>query len=138
VSSAPTIGSHRVSTPDGTVAPLWPEDKGARLCVLAERLGLGHPELAAVGDSIRDESLLRATARPFYVGDPLPEELADVPHFPDGNLLRIARELLGQELRPWTSRSEPGGLSSGLMGVSPRSRDGAAMSRAPTPAARQC
>lgn len=79
---------------DGTVVPLWPEDKGPWLQEVATKLGLDRGETAAVGDSIRDASLLTAAGHAFFVGDELPGELAGVPHYPDGDLAEIAGVIL--------------------------------------------
>ena len=94
--------AHRAATglgADGTVTPFWPADKGPWLARLAGELGLERGEVAAVGDSPRDASLLRAAGHAFYVGVELPEELAaldGIAHHPDGDLARVAREMLAR------------------------------------------
>ena len=81
--------------PDGTVAPFWPEDKGPWLERLMAELGLGREHVAAVGDSPRDASLLRAAGHAFYVGAEDPEAIvAGAHHHPDGDLAAIARTIL--------------------------------------------
>ena len=83
--------------PDGTVTPFWPEDKGPWLEQLMATLNLGRHEVAAVGDSPRDASLLRAAGHSFYVGpDALDglEGLGDIQHYPDGDIAVVARAIL--------------------------------------------
>lgn len=81
---------------DGSVTPFWPEDKGPWLQRLAATRGLSRHEVAAVGDSPRDASLLRAAGHAFYVGRELPSSLADVHHHPDGDLAGVARAILAR------------------------------------------
>jgi phosphoserine phosphatase len=60
-------------------------------------LNLGRHEVAAVGDSPRDASLLRAAGHSFYVGpDALDglEGLDDIQHYPDGDIAVVARAIL--------------------------------------------
>jgi phosphoserine phosphatase len=80
--------------PDGTVTPLWPEDKGPWLERLMATLGVARDEVAAVGDSPRDASLLRASGHAFYVGAALPSDLPGIHHHPDGDLEVVARAML--------------------------------------------
>jgi phosphoserine phosphatase len=80
--------------PDGTVTPFWPEDKGPWLERLMATLHVTRHEVAAVGDSPRDASLLRAAGHSFYVGAELPEGLEGIQHYPDGNIAAVARAIL--------------------------------------------
>jgi phosphoserine phosphatase len=80
--------------PDGAVTPLWPEDKGPWLERLAAELGLSRQEIAAVGDSPRDASLLRTAGHAFYVGADKPEAPHPVRCYPDGDLAVVARAIL--------------------------------------------
>lgn len=81
--------------PDGTVTPFWPEDKGPWLERLMATLHVDRHEVAAVGDSPRDASLLRAAGHAFYVGATLPEGLvAGTRHYPDGDIAAVARAIL--------------------------------------------
>jgi HAD superfamily phosphoserine phosphatase-like hydrolase len=79
---------------DGTVTPLWPEDKGPWLEQLTCSLGLIHDEVAAVGDSPRDAWLLQAAGHAFYVGTDAPDGLGDVEHHPDADMADVARAIL--------------------------------------------
>jgi phosphoserine phosphatase len=81
-------------SPDGTVTPFWPEDKGPWLERLRTTLNISLDEVAAVGDSPRDASLLRACGHAFYVGSDHPKFMEDVQHYPDGNMVDIARAIL--------------------------------------------
>ncbi|HME93091.1 MAG TPA: haloacid dehalogenase-like hydrolase [Methylomirabilota bacterium] len=80
--------------PDGTVVPLWPEDKGPWLERLMAAEGVGRHEVTAVGDSPRDASLLQAAGHAFYVGLDRPPDLGHVRHCPHGDLSAIARAIL--------------------------------------------
>jgi phosphoserine phosphatase len=80
--------------PDGTVTPFWPEDKGPWLAGLMATLHVPRHEVAAVGDSPRDASLLRAAGHSFYVGTDHPEGLDGIQHYPNGNLAAVAQAIL--------------------------------------------
>ena len=80
--------------PRGTVIPFWPEDKGPWLERLRATLRLTRHEVAAVGDSPRDASLLRAAGHPFYVGATVPDGLEGTRHYPDGDIAAVARAIL--------------------------------------------
>jgi phosphoserine phosphatase len=80
--------------PDGTVTPFWPEDKGPWLEQLMAKLHVSRHEVAAVGDSPRDASLLLAAGHSFYVGTESPEGLSGIQHYPDGNIEAVARAIL--------------------------------------------
>lgn len=79
---------------DGTVTPFWPEDKGPWLERLMATLGVTRDEVAAVGDSPRDASMLRASGHAFYVGPEPPPDLHGIRHHPDGDLGVVARAIL--------------------------------------------
>ncbi|HEU4439295.1 MAG TPA: HAD-IB family phosphatase, partial [Methylomirabilota bacterium] len=79
---------------DGTVIPLWPEDKGRWLEQLMSAEGLARHEVAAVGDSLRDASLLQAAGHAFYVGLDYPPDLGNARHCPDGDISVIAHAIL--------------------------------------------
>jgi phosphoserine phosphatase len=79
---------------DGTVTPVWPEDKGPWLERLMATLHVTRHEVAAVGDSPRDASLFRAAGYSFYVGTDDPEGRDGVRHYPDGNIAEVARAIL--------------------------------------------
>jgi phosphoserine phosphatase len=79
---------------DGAVTPFWPEDKGPWLERQMAMLGVTRDEVAAVGDSPRDASLLRASGHAFYVGPELPPDLHGIHHHPDGDLGVVARAIL--------------------------------------------
>jgi len=57
-------------------------------------LHVARHEVAAVGDSPRDASLLRAAGHSFYVGGRSPDGLEGTRHYPDGNIAAIARVIL--------------------------------------------
>jgi len=80
--------------PEGSVTPLWPEDKGPWLERLMATLHITRHEVAAVGDSPRDASLLRTARHSFYVGTDSPEGLDGIQHYPDGNIAAVARVIL--------------------------------------------
>lgn len=80
--------------PDGTVTPFWPEDKGPWLERLMTTLRVAPHEVAAVGDSPRDASLLQAAGHRFYVGTDDPRGLDGVRHYPDGDMAAVARAIL--------------------------------------------
>jgi phosphoserine phosphatase len=89
--------AHRAAagfSPDGTVVPFWPEDKGPWLERLTATLHLSRREVAAVGDSPRDASLFRAAGYSFYVGTGRPDGPAGIQHYPDGNMADVARAIL--------------------------------------------
>ncbi len=78
------------------MTPFWPEDKGPWLERLMATLHVDRHEVAAVGDSPRDASLLRAAGHAFHVGATLPEGLvAGTRHYPDGDIAALARAIRG-------------------------------------------
>jgi phosphoserine phosphatase len=79
---------------DGAVAPFWPEDKGPWLEQLMAALHVSRHEVAAVGDSPRDASLLRAAGHAFYVGTESPQGLEGIQHYPDGDIGAVAQAIL--------------------------------------------
>lgn len=81
-------------SPDGTVTPFWPEDKGPWLERLAATLHVGREEIAAVGDSPRDASMFRVAGQSFYVGKDRPAGLDGIQHYPEGNMADVARAIL--------------------------------------------
>lgn len=89
---------HYVGTrllPDGRIEHFWPADKARWLAALARRLEVNPGEVAAVGDSAGDLPMLRSVGRPIFVGPTLPDDLAPAAHYPDGDIERIARRLVG-------------------------------------------
>jgi phosphoserine phosphatase len=82
--------------PDGTVTPFWPEDKGPWLERLMGSLGVARHEVAAVGDSPRDASLLWAAGHAFYVGADRPPAVPGIQHHPDGDIGAVARAILAR------------------------------------------
>jgi phosphoserine phosphatase len=81
-------------SPDGTVTPFWPEDKGPWLERLAATLHVDRFEIAAVGDSPRDASMFRAAGYSFYVGKDKPEGPDGIQHHPEGNMADVAKAIL--------------------------------------------
>ena len=79
---------------DRQVTPFWPEDKGPWLEQLRARLQVGRHEVAAVGDSHRDASMFRAAGYSFYVGSENPKALEGIQHYPDGDMVAVARAIL--------------------------------------------
>jgi phosphoserine phosphatase len=69
-------------------------DPGPWLERLMATLGVARDEVAAVGDSPRDASLLRASGHAFYVGAALPSDLSGINHHPDGDLEVVAGAML--------------------------------------------
>ena len=84
---------------DGSVAHVLPADKGVWFSQVAERMGIGRDETAAVGDSRGDLDLFAAAGRSVYVGDQLPSGCTAV-HLPDGDLSTIAQALLAESGQP--------------------------------------
>jgi phosphoserine phosphatase len=82
--------------PAGRVTPFWPEDKGPWLERLMRSLGTARHEVAAVGDSPRDASLLRAAGHAFYVGADRPPVIEGIRHHPDGDIAQVTRVILGR------------------------------------------
>lgn len=80
---------------DGPIGHFWPEDKPRWLRALAESLGLRMDQVAAVGDSVGDLPMLRVVAFPFFVGPTRPSGIDHLVHRPDGDILSIARDLIG-------------------------------------------
>jgi phosphoserine phosphatase len=80
--------------PDRTVTPFWPEDKGPWLEQLRAKLHVGRHEVAAVGDSPRDDSMFQAAGHSFYVGSESPKGPDGIQHYPDGDIAAVARAIL--------------------------------------------
>lgn len=79
---------------DGRITHFWPADKAKWLQQLATRLGIDLDEVAAVGDSAGDVPMLRIVGRPYFVGAKLPAGFDRATHSPDGDIGRIAREII--------------------------------------------
>jgi phosphoserine phosphatase len=73
---------------------VWPADKGPWLEALIERLSLERGAVAAVGDSDGDRELLEAAGLRFFVGD-RPPDIPDLVHLPGGDMLDVARRIVG-------------------------------------------
>ena len=86
---------------DGSVAHVLPADKGVWFSQIADRMGIGRDQTAAVGDSRGDLDLFAAAGRSIYVGDQLPLGCTAT-HQPDGDLSTIARALLAEDGQPQT------------------------------------
>jgi phosphoserine phosphatase len=87
------VGTHLAD--DGRITHLWARDKAVWLADLARRSGLRLDEVAAVGDSAGDVSMLRIVGRPVFVGTTVPEGLEGVAHYPDGDIYAIAQRIVG-------------------------------------------
>jgi phosphoserine phosphatase len=83
---------------------VWPADKGRWLEALIERLSLERAAVAAVGDSHGDRELLEAAGLRFFVGD-MPPDIPRLVHLPGGNMLEIARRIVGREENGGTAAS---------------------------------
>jgi HAD superfamily phosphoserine phosphatase-like hydrolase len=81
----------------GEITPFWPEDKATWLTQLAQRLQLDLKQVAAVGDSSSDLSMLRIVGYPLFVGQTLPEELPPETHIPQGNIYEIAQRIVAYQ-----------------------------------------
>jgi hypothetical protein len=57
-------------------------------------LHVSREEVAAVGDSPRDASLLGAAGHAFFVGPDYLDGLDGIQHFPDGDLAAVATAML--------------------------------------------
>lgn len=79
---------------NGLIGHFWPEDKPRWLRALAESFGLQMDQVAAVGDSPGDFPMLRVVGHPFFVGKSRPSGIDHLTHYPDGNILSIARQLV--------------------------------------------
>ncbi len=75
---------------------VWPADKGPWLEALIERLSLERAAVAAVGDSDGDRELLEAASLRFFVGD-RPPDIPGLVHLPGGDMLEIARRIVGRD-----------------------------------------
>jgi hypothetical protein len=63
---------------------------------LIERLSLERVAVAAVGGSDGDRELLEAAGLRFFVGDG-PPNISGLVHLPGGDMLQIARRIVGRE-----------------------------------------
>ena len=75
---------------------VWPADKGPWLEALIERLSLERAAVAAVGDSDGDRELLEAAGLRLFVGD-RPPDIPGLVHLPGGDMLEIARRVVGRD-----------------------------------------
>lgn len=88
-------------SPEGEISHFWPQDKHRWLAERARQLGVELGDVAAVGDSLGDVEMLRLVGHPFFVGSIKPDVLANVPHFPDGDIHTIAQHIvLSDSLSP--------------------------------------
>lgn len=71
----------------------WPVDKARWLAGLIDELDLPPARVAAVGDSRGDIDLLLTAGHRYFVGAELPPELEGSIHYPDGDILEIARAI---------------------------------------------
>jgi phosphoserine phosphatase len=90
----------------GEIIHFWPEDKATWLTRLAQQYQLDLRQVAAVGDSSGDVSMLRIAGRPIFVGQQLPEGLPPEAHHPDGNIYAIAQHIIAQMDHSVTARSQ--------------------------------
>mgnify|MGYP001342207247 CR=1 FL=1 len=81
----------------GEITHFWPEDKANWLTQLAQDLQLDLKQVAAVGDSWGDLSMLRIVGYPLFVGHTLPEELPPETHIPQGNIYEIAQRIVAYQ-----------------------------------------
>lgn len=77
------------------VVHFWPEDNPRFVKKIADTLGVGMAQVAAVGDSSGDVPMLRAVGHSAFVGTNPPDGFTAYIHVPDGDILRIVRELVG-------------------------------------------
>jgi HAD superfamily phosphoserine phosphatase-like hydrolase len=80
---------------DGSIRHMWPEDKRHWLIDRMRERGLVREEVAAVGDSWGDVPMLGAVGQAVFVGPRVPAGLEHATHLPDGDILTIARHLIG-------------------------------------------
>ena len=73
---------------------MWPIDKGEWLRSLARKLHVERQHIAAVGDSINDRHLLTAASLRFFVGNKKPPSIHGLRVKEDGDILRVAQEIL--------------------------------------------
>ena len=83
----------------GAVAQFWPEDKARWPRELAAGRGIPMGQVAAVGDSWGDVPMLRAVGHPYFVGASLPSGLERAVHVPDGDIRRVAEDVLTRDAR---------------------------------------
>lgn len=86
-------------SPAGQISHFWPQDKPRWLAKLAQQLGVGIKQVAAVGDSASDMDMLRIVGHPFFVGQVKPDELEGTYHFPKGDILEIAQNITSASRR---------------------------------------
>lgn len=79
---------------DDTITHFWPEDKATWLAQCAARLGVAPAGVAAVGDSVGDMQMLTSAGVGYFVGRIRQELPQHVKHWPAGNILEIARDIL--------------------------------------------
>ncbi len=80
--------------PDGAVRHVWPRDKGRWLLAQADRVGVAHDRVAAIGDSAGDRELLLAASLRVCVGVTVPPGVGDVWHVPNGDLVAVAERII--------------------------------------------
>ena len=88
---------HRLGTAlrgDGSIAHVWPADKGAWVERLRDELGVPADAVAAVGDSDGDRELLAAAALRIAVGRATVDGVQGVVHLPRADLRDVADRIL--------------------------------------------
>ena len=79
---------------DNTIAHFWPEDKAPWLAQCAAKLGLVSAQVAAVGDSEGDMQMLTSAGVGYFVGRNRRDLPGHVKHWPAGDILEIAQDIL--------------------------------------------